>query len=427
MKSCASSADTYGVRSPAPTLITRQPVYDAGGGVFGFALIGSPAADGPGAGDAARSTDSARTLVQGVLSGALDGLTRGHKVIVEVSADLLLEGLDGLIRGGEAVIKLPPGTSDSRELASLLDRLRATGTMVVLSRYRHRDDRRDLLPHVDAVSIDLSAPELSPHPGEVRLPLLGENIDDLERFHRARDLGCSWYEGAAFIGSAVIERSGPVGFRPVHLAVLKAVQRPDVDYAELERLVKQDIQLTHAFLRYVNSAYFGWRGRLESLRHAFVLLGEHAVRSWATLVVMADLAADQPQQLAVTAALRARFCELLGRESRVAAQPLELFTLGMFSLIDVLSGRSMREVLAELPLSPDVQGALLGEENPLRLVLDAVIAYEEADWPALAVAVERLGADDERLLELYLAAVDWAAGTFDRALDVSAGQELPVY
>ncbi len=401
-------------------------MYDNRGEVYGYALVGGPAHSHSADGAAPRS-DAARTLVQGVLSGALDGLTRGRKVFVEVSADLLLGGLGTLIRGGDAVVKLPPRTAWSPELATVLDDLRATGSVVLLARYRRGDDRRPLLAHADAMSIDLGLPPSElPRPHETRLPILGEGIDDLARFHRARDVGCSWYEGRAFVGSAVIERSGPLGFRPVHLAVLKAVQRSDLDFIELERLVKQDIQLTHAFLRYVNSAYFGWRGRLQSLRHAFVLLGEQSVRSWATLVVMADLAADQPQQLAVTSALRARFCELLGAEARVEAQPLELFTLGMFSLIDVLSGRRMEEALGELPLSELVQDALLGRQNPLRLVLDAVIAYEEADWPALGAALERLGMGDERLLELYLASVDWAAGTFDRALDVQINQEQPV-
>lgn len=400
-------------------LITRHPVYDERGELFGFQLAASGGV-GEGAGGPLDEASSARAIVQGVLSGALEGLAAGTRMVLEVSADLLMGQFADLLPAASAAVKLPPSALPEPALVDALEDIRTRGGLVILSGFLPGDPRTPLLAHADAVGVDLSGDR---HRGRLPrrghaggLPMLAEGIDTAEAFEVARELGCTWYQGGVFVGSAILERTGPPGFRPVHVSLLEAVSRPDIDFAKLERVIKQDVQLTHAFLRYVNSAAFGWRSRIESLAHAFVLLGEGAVRNWATLVVMADMAADRPQQMAVTAGVRARFCELLGADAGTPAQPLELFTLGMFSLIDVLLGRPMREVLAELPLSEPVHEALLGADNGLRSVLDAVVAYEEGDWHGLGEALGALGADDDRLLEHYLSAVDWAAGTFDRVL-----------
>jgi c-di-GMP-related signal transduction protein len=402
------------VSTATATLVTRQPIYDDHGEVVGFELLA-------GGGDAPALDDrfSARAIVEGVLSGVLDGLAGGSRLVVSISAEALIGQVGGLLPAASTAVKLPAGTPVGDDLLGALADLRRRGAKVILSGFVPGDPRADLLVETDVVGVDLGeGRHRGPlvRPGHVAgRPLLGERIDGAEAFDVARDLGCAWYQGAVFVGSAVVERSAPPGFRPVHVALLEAVSRPEIDVAELERLTKQDVQLTHGLLRLVNSAAFSFRRRIGSLAHAFVLLGERQVRTWATLVVLADLASDQPQQLAVTAGVRARFCERLGAQAGVPAAPLELFALGMFSLIDVLVGRPMTEALAELPLGARVKEALLGDDNALRPVLDAVLAYEAGAWDELGAALDRLGVDDGQLLEHYLAAVDFAAATFDRA------------
>ena len=55
----------------------------------------------------------------------------------------------------------------------------------------------------------------------------------------------------------------------------------------------------------------------------------------------------------------------------------ELFMLGMFSMIDAILNRPLSDILSQLPISEDVKTALLGEENPLRRVYQAALAYEK--------------------------------------------------
>jgi EAL and modified HD-GYP domain-containing signal transduction protein len=89
--------------------------------------------------------------------------------------------------------------------------------------------------------------------------------------------------------------------------------------------------------------------------------------------------------------------------------------MGLFSLLDVMMNRPLKELLAQLHLSGDVCGALLGEGragNPLANVHALVLANERAEWETLSAAAGRLGVERERVAELYVDAVGWADEVF---------------
>jgi EAL and modified HD-GYP domain-containing signal transduction protein len=77
--------------------------------------------------------------------------------------------------------------------------------------------------------------------------------------------------------------------------------------------------------------------------------------------------------------VRGRCCELLAGTDRADAGA-QSFLVGMCSLLDAILECPLDAALAELPLAPATRAALLGEDNQYRRVLDAVIAYEAAEW-----------------------------------------------
>jgi EAL and modified HD-GYP domain-containing signal transduction protein len=64
----------------------------------------------------------------------------------------------------------------------------------------------------------------------------------------------------------------------------------------------------------------------------------------------------------------------------------------------------MEDILAELPLSPEVQAALLRHEGPKGRLLQAVLAYERGEFPELP-GIARSGAS---VAGAYRDAVAWA-------------------
>ena len=129
------------------------------------------------------------------------------------------------------------------------------------------------------------------------------------------------------------------------LRLAASIQDPDLELADLERVVSVDVALSYRLLRYINSAYFSLRQPVSSIGQALALLGIDHVRQWITLTLAAQIG-DKPRELFVTALIRARFCQLAGRPED--GPPAELFALGLFSVVDALTDTPMEEILAQL-------------------------------------------------------------------------------
>ena len=76
--------------------------------------------------------------------------------------------------------------------------------------------------------------------------------------------------------------------------------------------------------------------------------------------------------------------------------------MGMFSMIDAILDRPMEDAIGLLPLPAEVRGALLGEQNKFREILETVVAYEQGDWKSLSAGVTSLGIKESDFPQFYL-------------------------
>jgi EAL and modified HD-GYP domain-containing signal transduction protein len=84
-----------------------------------------------------------------------------------------------------------------------------------------------------------------------------------------------------------------------------------------------------------------------------------------------------------------------------------MFLTGLCSLLDVIVGRPLESILAEVNFPGEVRDALLGQPTRGRRVLDAVIAYERADWDLAAKNAKDIGLPEEVLIQGYCEALPW--------------------
>ncbi len=86
---------------------------------------------------------------------------------------------------------------------------------------------------------------------------------------------------------------------------------------------------------------------------AIALLGWNKLKTWLRAVIIADMAGQEevPQELAALSLQRAKFFELLSTEyDWWGFQPGTLFLLGIFSLLDVILGMQMTDLVDKLHL-----------------------------------------------------------------------------
>jgi c-di-GMP-related signal transduction protein len=105
--------------------------------------------------------------------------------------------------------------------------------------------------------------------------------------------------------------------------------------------------------------------------------------------------------------VRGRFAELLGQSFLPRAEAENLFVAGMFSLLDLLLGVSMEEVLDSIQLSEAVTQALLTRDGIFGPFLALAEACEKNNGTAGPLA-EALFISASQVNEAHLAALVWA-------------------
>jgi EAL and modified HD-GYP domain-containing signal transduction protein len=195
---------------------------------------------------------------------------------------------------------------------------------------------------------------------------------------------------------------GTGGIAPSRLALLRllaSLQDPNLELSELAALLSKDVTLTYRLLRYINSAFFGMRREVTSITHALALLGLRNVKRWATVMMLADVD-HRPRELLTTALVRARFCELAGPYFRQSNAD-QLFTLGLFSVLDALMDTPMTKALRPLPLTEEMVGALTLRAGAQGKVLDCALAAERGEH------CKDLPVDGSVMADLYRKSLEW--------------------
>ena len=166
-------------------------------------------------------------------------------------------------------------------------------------------------------------------------------------------------------------------------------------------------------MRYINSVYFGRLSTISSIKQAIVLLGEKGIRRFLSLIVMAKLASEKPDELIRTSIIRARFCEQIGKISGSKAGSSEFFILGLFSLIDAILDDSMENLMQKLPLSENIKEALIYKKGEMEDFLNLAIYYEMGNWEMVSETAGKLNLNEEKLPPFFMEALTWADSLAD--------------
>lgn len=401
--------------------VARQPILDQRQKVYGYELLhrGSASStacdDGSPAGFA-----SARVIGDAVLAVGLDTLTGGHWAFVNLDEDSLLSDTATVLEPDQVVLELLEHVPVTPAVTAAVRSLAERGYAIALDDFVPGSPAEALLPFARFVKLDVLA--LSPE--AVRdtaaralaqgVTVIAEKVETHEAFAMARAAGCSLFQGYYFSRPATFSARALPSNQLTQMQLLAALNKPAVSLNEIEALLKCDPSLTYRVLRSVNSAGFGLRREVQSIREALLMLGLDQVRRWTSIWALAGLNTGS-SELVSMAVIRARCCESLGHELDPPAGD-SLFLLGLCSLLEALLGHPMAQILNDLPLDADVQAALLGADNRPRRVLDAVVHYERGEWAQASALAADLGLTVEHLGQAYDEALAWA-----RTLTRSAG------
>jgi len=385
--------------------VARQPIFNHKLEVVGYELLfrASGYLNEALVADAQRAT--ATVVLNSLTELELTRFVGSKPAWVNVSREFVLDGLARAIPPGPVGLEVFEQELSDDELIAALHQLRRDGYRLALDDFRNRPGSEQLLGLFDVVKLNMlelgreqlaeQVQRLRPFSGR----LLAEKVATRPDHAFCAGIGVDLFQGYFFCRPAVVCTRGIAANRLPLLRVVAALNDPAVELSEIEQLIACDVALSLRLLRYVNSAFFGLRGDVRSIGQALALLGIENVRRWATLSILASVD-DKPAELTVTALIRARFCELAGRQLAIAS-PSELFTLGLFSVIDAMMDAPMHDLVASLPFTDEMRGALVGRRGKRGRLLDCVAALEAGEYGPAPALVDRAG-------DLYLKSVLWA-------------------
>lgn len=400
--------------------VARQPIFDIRKRVVAYELLFRAGLENA----FPRGTDpdmaSAKVIDHAVSAFDFGGLTLGKKAYVNVTRRVLCEGLYTVLPPRQTVIELLETVTADDETLAAVKAARRAGYEIALDDFVDRPSVEPFVSMAQVLKIDFLAtpPEerkrLREQNRRTKLTLLAEKVENAAEFENAEQLGYTLFQGYFFQRPEIIAREDIPPAKMTYVRFLRELQAPVLDYGALEAIIKQDVSLSVKLLKLLNSAAFGWRSRVSSLKHALVLLGERPFRKWASLIAVVGMTDDRPPELALISLARARFCERLCPLAGAAASELDAFIVGLLSALDAMMGRPLSELLREIVVSPEIDAALLRQDTPLGKARALVLAYEAGAWSEVSTLAAALGVSERELPALADEARDWATATLPR-------------
>jgi c-di-GMP phosphodiesterase len=368
--------------------VARQPIYDAAMAVTAYELLyrHSPRST------TAEITDPSRATLYVVTNAALeiglDRLAGGLPVHINFPEGLLAEVPELPLRPELAVIEVLEHVPARPQVIEGIKTLRARGHKIALDDYSPRTTDAKFLEVADIVKIELTRtnPEqLAALVKELKgrgLKLIAEQVETVEQFEHCTGLGFDGFQGNFLQHPQTFRAKRVPSSRLGTLRLVASLQSEDYSLNEVESLLSQNVSMSYHVLRCINSSYYNFPRKIDSIRQAIVILGVESLRQLCALICLQGFD-DRPPSLYIHAMTRARMCEQLGRLAG-ARDCGPYFITGLFSLLGALVGMPTQKIVEELPLSSSVSRALVAGEGTLGEALQCTRAYERAAWNHVA-------------------------------------------
>jgi EAL and modified HD-GYP domain-containing signal transduction protein len=392
---------------PGQRFLARQPILDRSMNVFGYELLFRTGIENFFNADPEHASHSAvDTLLLGI-----NTFCGKRFAFVNCTLDVLLQDIVTLLPPHQTVVEILETVEPDPRVVAACRRLKAAGYQIALDDFAPDDTRLCLCEFADIIKIDIRATSPDQRADMLRslqsphCRMLAEKVETRAEYQQARDMGFHYFQGYFFCRPEIVSSNQVPASRLNYVRLLEIISRRELNVDELEHMLKQEPSISYRLLRYLNSPLFGLTLEIKSLRQAIVILGEQEMRRWVRLIVTVCMAEQSCSELVLMGLIRARFCELLFREIR---PDIDLFLMGLLSLMDAILEVKMDALLQELPVDREIKAALLGHKGNLRPMYEMMLAQESGDLAQSNQIARKLGLAEEAVVSAWWQAIQWA-------------------
>jgi len=346
-------------------------------------------------------------------------LSKGKSLMVDLGQESLLRAIPHALPPAKSVLRFSEKIQLDASLKTALKELKSNGYRLAVSRFSGNKKLSELYGLADILCLKTAGrnrehlAQLVDAARPYRTKLMGEQVRDGVHFARCAELGFSLFQGSFFKTPEKISARKISSNESARFKLMRIIEEEAPDLENLARTIQSDVTISLRLLTYLNSAAFGFRSKIRSIRQAINLLGWGNIRKWLRVVVLSDLSKrTYARDLVLLSSQRGKFLETIVQDHDFwGFSPDSLFLLGIFSLLDALLEMPMERVVDHLPLEEKLKSALLGRADSEYAPFLKLAEYlEDADWEAADRMIQRLSMNRKKVKAAFHAAVDWAEG-----------------
>jgi len=387
--------------------IGRQPIFDAKLKVAGYELLFRSGDVDVFDGDDGNKATS-QVINNALMEIGLDDIIGENPAYINFTKDLLINGAVELLPADRVVIEVLETVEVDDEVITAVKALVDAGYTIALDDFIFSDEWMPLIELAQIIKFDVMQHNIEEIKRQIKkfkgkkVKLLAEKVESQSEYDQLKEEGFDYFQGYFFAKPDVISQQALSSNSISLLQLLSQIQKPDIEPNEIEKLISQDASLSYKLFRCVNSAAFGLKSKMNSIKQAVVYLGIQRLKNWISLLAMTGNP-DKSSELIHIGLVRAKMCELIADEAGLPEKD-SFFIVGLFSILDAVLDHPLDNILKNMPLDESINMALLSGDGEMGQALQCSICCEkstidEIQFPNLS---------KERLYEIYREAMSWS-------------------
>ncbi|WP_185806943.1 EAL and HDOD domain-containing protein [Bacillus salinus] len=399
--------------------VARQPIFTLSGEVYGYELLYRSNGVVNAFSNADENVATTDVIINSFLNIGIEKLCEGKKSFINFTEKLLSMEIPQYFSPHSLIIEILETMTITEENLEIIGQLKELGYQIALDDYniKNRDMLR-LLKYADIIKVDFlnttleERREIEELASQFNIKLLAEKLETDKEYRQAVEAGYKYFQGF-FLSKPSMHSSRDIPqYSHTYFVIMEAFDNvdPDIDY--IVRIIEQDVSLSYRLLKLINSPALKPRYEIKSIKQAVVLIGLIELRKWIFFLAIRESFLNQTvvnQEIVKESLIRAKFCELLATDISVQKhENSSYFLVGLMSLMDKIMKANFHEILSDLPLTADIKGALVGELNTYRKVLNIIEAIEKADWIKLQQAITALDVSEAWVHRAYKNSIKWS-------------------
>lgn len=365
-------------------------------------------------------------LINTLLSFEYDKSLQNKLFFTKFPQELLLNDFLDTFEHEQLIIELAENVTLSSNFIQRMTHIKSSGFQIAINGATLEQDPillNELLRYIDFCAIDLDSynekqqkflkQQLLIHHPNIRL--LARNVHSREEFEKLKNGGFVLFQGSYFTEPETFSTKEIPAVVSNYFELLALFNEEIPSIGEITEIIEQDVSLSYKILQLASNASNQIYTNITSIRQAIMIIGLMHLQKWIYLLALRD---NKPQQSDIelemlrTSLLRAKICEQLARNKRLTNHT-EYFLTGMFSNIDSLLGRTMEQIMEQLPFSQIVKQTLIEQNTEITPFLTLAIDLEKLQFDKIYVGSSSIQISIEQVELIYSNSQSWVDDIFD--------------